>query len=581
MELFGNFATRAATPPPVTAEPPQSGERRIVLHGHDDSRPFKIGYRAPAVKHPDFAAFLVLQELLGGGSGVSFLQNDWGTPVRVGSLLAGATDNLTTWFPPSAGDYIFIVGGTARDGVSESVTENIVEQRVKKSRERPVHQSTLDAAIARTLDEIVFDVGTTEDAAHQLAYFAGLNALDTLLTLGDRVAAVTVADVQRVARTWLLPGRRTIAWYLPGKAKPPASPNSQATGEFRPAVNSVAADLEPAAVAQVHILDSGIPVIIKSSNLSSSVQVQIVIPGNAVGTRGIVSDLPIRSYSSLLFHRRPAEIDEIIATASAIIDNARIDDVANIPDAKDPQGRLGQVFDLNMKTPGTTQYVGTAPALVVVAGDVEPIDVLPRLNAAFGSLEPGTMDVKRAVQIENAEIAISIGAPVAQAQLGYIVSVPGPMEPSYEAVRILLYILSHGYEGRLGKEAISRRGLAYYIESRYRSDGVNGWVTLGIGVDPARIEPLKTLLLEELLRLETDPPTEMEIDEAKRYLRGRAQSAYQSNGELAASLAQQWLWHGDARILDSLDKRLAAVARKDVLNAVPGFINGLTIVVAE
>ena len=38
------------------------------------------------------------------------------------------------------------------------------------------------------LDELVYDVQTTEDAAHQLAYFEGLHALDTLLTLPQRVA---------------------------------------------------------------------------------------------------------------------------------------------------------------------------------------------------------------------------------------------------------------------------------------------------------------------------------------------------------------------------------------------------------
>ncbi len=113
MNLFGDFDKKQPTPLPVTIEPLQDGERRIQLHGNTDTRQFMIGYRAPSANSPDFAAFLVLQELLGGGSGVSFLQNDWGTSVRDDSLLAGAADDLTTWYPPSAQDYIFVVGGSA------------------------------------------------------------------------------------------------------------------------------------------------------------------------------------------------------------------------------------------------------------------------------------------------------------------------------------------------------------------------------------------------------------------------------------------------------------------------------------
>ena len=49
--------------------------------------------------------------------------------------------------------------------------------------------------------------------------------------------------------------------------------------------------------------------------------------------------------------------------------------------------------------------------------------------------------------------------PIAQSQLGYVVAAPGPAEPNYLAWQLLQYIVAHGYEGRLGKEAISRRGL--------------------------------------------------------------------------------------------------------------------------
>jgi zinc protease len=141
--------------------------------------------------------------------------------------------------------------------------------------------------------------------------------------------------------------------------------------------------------------------------------------------------------------------------------------------------------------------------------------------------------------------------------------------------------LSHGYEGRLGKEAISNRGLAYYIDARYRSDGVNGWITLAVGVDPEKVAPLKALLEAELGRLRGEPPTAAEVEEAKAYLLGRARSAAQSNEELTAALARDYLWYGAIRAPDELAAKLSTITREEVAAIVPAFIDGSTIVVEQ
>ena len=72
----------------------------------------------------------------------------------------------------------------------------------------------------RVLMELVFDVETTEDAAHQLAYFEGLGALDILLGLESSLADVGPNDIRRVAETYLQPWQRTVGWYLAGSPPP-------------------------------------------------------------------------------------------------------------------------------------------------------------------------------------------------------------------------------------------------------------------------------------------------------------------------------------------------------------------------
>jgi predicted Zn-dependent peptidase len=139
------------------------------------------------------------------------------------------------------------------------------------------------------------------------------------------------------------------------------------------------------------------------------------------------------------------------------------------------------------------------------------------------------------------------------------------------------YIFSHGYEGRLGKEAFANRGLVYYIDTHYESDGQNGWITLDMGVDSDKLPAMKKLLRTTLNELKEHPPTQAEVDEARQHLLGRYRSAAQSNSELADRLARDWFWYGRPLALEELQQRLDAVERQDVIDLVPDFTAGATV----
>jgi len=168
---------------------------------------------------------------------------------------------------------------------------------------------------------------------------------------------------------------------------------------------------------------------------------------------------------------------------------------------------------------------------------------------------------------------------VAQEQLGYLVRAPQPGLREAEAWRLALYVLSHGYEGRLGKAAISDRGLVYYIDSAYGGDRAGGWVSLGIGVDPDKRPAMQELMVSELARLRQQPPTTAEVDEAREHLLGRCLSAAQSNAEIAERLARDWLWYGRPLDCTALAERLAGVSTEDVIGVLPAFTTGTVLTI--
>lgn len=584
-ELFGGMESREPTPLPRTVEPVQQGERHVRLYADTEVRRFMIGWRAPSANHADFAAFLVLQELLGAGSGVNFRQNDWGTPVPDEALLHGIADDLTTWYPPSAQDYLFVVGGTIPLEREEAALERALDNRIAEVRRKAPGREAVASAARRVQDELVYDVETTEDAAHQLAFFDGLRALESFLVLPERVARVTPDEVRRVARSWLRPERRSIAWHTPDPrpgseaeqaTKAPPGPSGEGVSISPPAPP----DSQPVPRPEMRRLQGGIPAVVLESDLSRSAYLQVVLPGSNIEARAIQGNAPVLGHSSLAYRFRPDDLQETLGMARKAVDDATAKPLPATSGTADPETVIEQVF-LTRMLGERRQPARVTPALIAVSGHLDAERVFESLEKAFGDLPAAGAPGTRAAAANGSEVEVRLGRPIAQAQLGYMVPAPRPGDERSLAYRILLYVLSHEYEGRLGREAISNRGLAYYIDGRYRSDGTDGWVTLAVGVDPDKLAELKSLLAAELERLVDEPPTIEEIEEAKRHFYGRARSAAQSNQELSQRVAEHWLWHGDALTPQALDRMLGGVDRKDVLDAVPAFIDGVTIVVGQ
>jgi zinc protease len=350
------------------------------------------------------------------------------------------------------------------------------------------------------------------------------------------------------------------------------------------AVTPVAAvDKTPVQPPVLRTLRGGIPVIVQASDLSANAQLRIVLPGNRIVAAGttVAADEPATGYSSLSYRVGKGQLAAILEKAREDVAKATREKTEAPTPSADPATRLEQVFGEFMGGARQTDGRQLTPALIALSGDIDNAAATALLESRFGLLAPASLQPATVSDIEARDLTVNLGKSVAQAQLGYIVAAPGPRDGQADAARLLLYILSHDYEGRLGKKAISDRGLAYYIDSRYRADGNNGWITMSVGVDPGKIAALRELLAAELRRLVTEPPTDAEINEAKNHWLGRAQSAAQTNEELTGSNARQWLWYGELPAADTLDKRMAAITRQDVLNSIDAFISGMTVVVQK
>jgi len=577
-ELFGAIPGSAPTAEPRTVEPPQLGERRLALYGAGDRSYFEVAYPGPSVRDPSWPAFLLIQDLLGGGDGVNFSQNEWGTPVRSGAALDGVTDDLTTWFPPQAQPYVFTVAGTVDAGSPPEDIEMALGERIRSLRQTPVTTQKLEMARARVLTELIFDVETTEDAAHQLAYFEGLGALDVLLALPSSLADVGPQEIRRVAETSLQPWQRTIGWYLAGPPPPEPATGTVGTTPAQPTAKPSAKPSDEKGRSdepRLLRLANGTPLILQRVGLAPTLSLRVLLPGNSFTTAGDASvDAPVWRHTSLDFRSRSGELRHTLREARAELDNLEVAEAGQAPDDRgdDPQARLHAAF---RELAGVGPAAGdTAPLVIVLVGDIDPEVAFAAVNEHFGDLAvPRPLEPVK-VKLTRSELSVALDVAKSQARLGYVVGAPPPGDPDHLAWKVLLYTLTHGYEGRLGKEAITRRGLIYYIDSDFHTDGRSAWISLEMGVDPPKIEPLHELLVQELDGLTDQPPTQAEVEEAKQHLIGRRISAAQSTAEISYALLQEWIAVGRLRSLEEYAEQVSNVTWEDVLRIAPAFTSG-------
>jgi zinc protease len=569
-KTFASVRQRPLPEPVTSLEPPQTGERRTRLVGSVDRQYFNIAFRSPAASSPDFPAFLVLQQILSGGSGVNLRQSDWGsTPAIRGSLLYGTADDIATWLPPMHDPFLFTITGSVPAKADPSAIEREIEKRIARARDHAVTSSRLSEAKTAVASAVIDDVQTTEDAAHQLAFFEGIGALDILLDLPRRISAVTAGDVQRVARTYLAQDGRTVGWIMPGtpSSAPSARGNPRPASE-RPGQPPLSG---PAGQPQLRRLSGGLPAIVQANPLSDTVTVELLLSASVAGGAR-PADLP--GLDTVICSGRPKDL--AILVGDCIAGAHKGPATAEAP-SEDPTVRLNQLMMKRMGREGTDP---PKPLAVIVSGNIEPGEGFRVVEEQLGHTVPARLPPTSPPYAHSKTpelVRERIAKPLSQGAIGYVVQ--GPPPGTHDAIvwRMLLYVLTHDYSGRVGWSAISNKGLVYHIYSRQLTDGPRSWVALSTGVDPDKADAMEAELRAQLARLISDPPSQAEVEAARNHLLGRDLTAAQSNEELAGKFAREFVETGRIRSHEQLRAELQTVTPAELARAAQAFADGTII----
>ncbi|MDR7415473.1 MAG: pitrilysin family protein [Armatimonadota bacterium] len=219
---FGGIEPGERPPEVRIEEPPQGGERRVVVERPGGAVPLvQMAYRVPAGTHPDTVPLLVLDAVLSGGKPLS-----WGSAGGMGrssrlyralvrTRLAAAA---SSGFTPSLDPGLLWISVTAQPGVKPESLESAVEEELARVREELVPEEELRRATKQLRAQLAYGADDASGRALWLGFVEMLGLRSWFSELPRQLERVTPEEVRRVARTYLQRKTRTVGWYLPEAA---------------------------------------------------------------------------------------------------------------------------------------------------------------------------------------------------------------------------------------------------------------------------------------------------------------------------------------------------------------------------
>jgi predicted Zn-dependent peptidase len=197
----------AAPPPPqiVTTEPPQRGERRIEIE-FDAEPSLAIGFHKPGLGHPDDYVFDVIDEILTEG----LTSRLYVKLVRDGRLAASVSSDAN--YPGVRAPNLFVLNATPAAPHTTAEVEAAILAELERLKTEPVTSKELERVLNNLDADMVRALRSNSGLASQLALYQTVAGdWHYILKARDKVAAVTPADIQRVATQYFTKSNRTIA----------------------------------------------------------------------------------------------------------------------------------------------------------------------------------------------------------------------------------------------------------------------------------------------------------------------------------------------------------------------------------
>ncbi len=191
-------------PPKVhIVEPPQTGERRIIVQKEVATPYFMIGYKTPESKNEDYYALNILSSILSSGNSSRL----YSALVDQKQLATQVFTDFGDTFDPN----LFNVYAVANKDVKESDLEQGIYTEIEKIKKDGISDKELQKIKNQKLMEFYGQVETINGKSNNIGtYEVFFGDYRKMFDAPANYNKITVADVQRVANKYLIKSNRTV-----------------------------------------------------------------------------------------------------------------------------------------------------------------------------------------------------------------------------------------------------------------------------------------------------------------------------------------------------------------------------------
>lgn len=219
---FGKYsASRDSIPEVYTKEPKQEGPRRFIIRRPGETGIIAIAHKNPEGLHKDKYVSAVLRNVLGGGK----------TSRLYRALVdKGLAASVIVWDHPLHDNGLFITYAFLTPETPHQTAENIILDEYERIKTKGITTEEVNRVKAMIRAEVAFSRDGSFAVAGALNEAIALGDWTYYTTYLDHIMNVSVGDVQRVARMYLVEDQSTTGWFDPLPSKEIAGPSDENSG---------------------------------------------------------------------------------------------------------------------------------------------------------------------------------------------------------------------------------------------------------------------------------------------------------------------------------------------------------------
>ncbi len=201
-KYFGNIKNSVAIKRSHQTEPPQDGEKDIIVHKDSQVQMVGIAYHIPDFKSQDQVALSVIGEILGRGKSSRLINNLVDKKREVNQIFAYNMENKHPG--------LFLIIAVCNPGVDANIVKKDILKELEKIKKSSVTKKELEKIKTNTKADFIYSLESSSSVASLFGSYLARGDIKPLLTYEENIDKLSTETIKEVANRYFDAKNRTI-----------------------------------------------------------------------------------------------------------------------------------------------------------------------------------------------------------------------------------------------------------------------------------------------------------------------------------------------------------------------------------